>query len=138
VRTVSYRPLLLSLAINPQHASYELLLAGKAWTVSVLRENQIEWARRFGTQSAQGANKMRGVNWASTRCGMPYVDQALAYFDCKLVANHAAGDHRIVLGNVVGGAVLALEAGAKPLIYADTGNLDGSAALYPAGFTDSR
>jgi hypothetical protein len=37
-----------------------------------------------------------------------------------------------VLGHVVGGRVLA--AGTEPMRYADTGNLDGSAALYPATF----
>jgi flavin reductase (DIM6/NTAB) family NADH-FMN oxidoreductase RutF len=135
ITQVSYQPLLLSLAINPEHASYKLLLAGKGWTVSVLRRDQIEWARRFGIQSPQGVDKMQGVKWESAGSGAPFLKEALAYFECRLVAEHAAGDHRIVLGQVVAGAVLMPESNAKPLVYADTGNLDQSAPLYPTSFT---
>jgi flavin reductase (DIM6/NTAB) family NADH-FMN oxidoreductase RutF len=135
VTQVSYQPLLLAFAINPEHASYKLLLAGKAWTISVLHRDQIEWARRFGTPSAHGVDKMQGMQWGSTESGVPFLQQSLAYFDCRLEAEYAAGDHRILVGKVVAGAVLTSEANARPLIYADTGNLDQSAALYPVGFT---
>lgn len=131
---VSYRPLLLMLAINPAHASYKLLQAGKAWTVSVLRQDQIEWARRFGTHFSTPMDKMQGVAWSTAKSGRPYLQQALAYFDCKLTADHPAGDHRLVLGLVVAGAVLAPDSEAK-LISAETGNLDQSEALYPTHFT---
>jgi flavin reductase (DIM6/NTAB) family NADH-FMN oxidoreductase RutF len=131
----SYQPLLLSLAINPQHAAYQLLLAGNAWTVSVLGRDQIEWARRFGTGSAEGAEKMAGVKWGLAGSGAPYLEQALAYFDCRLIADHPGGDHRLLLGRVEGGAILRSDAESKPLIYADTGNLDKSAALYPSDFS---
>jgi flavin reductase (DIM6/NTAB) family NADH-FMN oxidoreductase RutF len=132
VAHVSYRPLLLSLAVNPQHASYELLLAGKAWTISVLSSDQIELARRFGTPSRSGTNKMDDVQWLTAGSGAPYLAQALAYFDCRLIGDFPAGDHRIVVGHVTQGSVLNAEATA--LIYAETDNLDQSAALYPASF----
>jgi flavin reductase (DIM6/NTAB) family NADH-FMN oxidoreductase RutF len=57
---------------------------------------------------------------------------ALAYLECLLVDRHPAGDHELVLGRVVGGRVLAPEA--LPMTYAETGNLDGSAGLYPSTF----
>jgi hypothetical protein len=37
-----------------------------------------------------------------------------------------------MLAEVVGGAILTEDV--LPMIYAETGNLDGSAALYPPGF----
>jgi flavin reductase (DIM6/NTAB) family NADH-FMN oxidoreductase RutF len=130
---ISYQPLLLSMAVNPQHASYRLLLAGKGWTVSVLGSDQIELARRFGT-GGQGWDKMTGVKWASASSGAPYLEHGIAYFDCRLTADYPAGDHRLVVGHVIGGAILSHETSTKPLIYADTGNLDKSAALYPHHF----
>jgi flavin reductase (DIM6/NTAB) family NADH-FMN oxidoreductase RutF len=57
---------------------------------------------------------------------------ATAYLECRVVGRHPAGDHELVLGQVVGGRVLAPEA--SPMSYAETGNLDGSAGLYPAHF----
>jgi hypothetical protein len=44
----------------------------------------------------------------------------------------AAGDHNLVLGQVIGGGILAENA--ELLSYADTGNLDGSAELHPPSF----
>jgi flavin reductase (DIM6/NTAB) family NADH-FMN oxidoreductase RutF len=134
VAQISYSPLLLALAINPQHASYGLLSASKAWTISVLGSGQIAEARHFGTHSLREGDKMQHVRWASAPSGLPFLEDALAYFDCRLVAEYEGGDHRIALGRVIGGAVLASGPKAKPLLYTDTGDLDGSAALYPNGF----
>lgn len=40
----SYKPLPISLAINPEHASYKLLVASGVWTISVLGSEQIALA----------------------------------------------------------------------------------------------
>lgn len=132
VAHVSYQPLLVSLAINPQHASYPLLCAGRAWTISVLRRDQIELARRFGSSARASSDKMSTIRWVTARSGAPYLERASAYFDCQLAAEFPAGDHRIVLGRVTDGAVLS--SAAAPLLYADTGDLDHSSVLYPLGF----
>jgi flavin reductase (DIM6/NTAB) family NADH-FMN oxidoreductase RutF len=131
VAQVSYRPLLLSLAINPHHAAYSLLTVGKTWTVNVLSENQIELARRFGTPPAL-TDKMLGMTWGTGKLGAPYLVASLAYFDCKFVADIGAGDHRIIIGQVIHGKILA--AHAQPLRYDQTGDMDGSSMLYPEGF----
>ena len=60
------------------------------------------------------------------------LEQALAYFDCELTASMRAGDHELVLGRVVEGRIL--DPGGAPLVYAETGDLDGSSTLYPAAF----
>jgi flavin reductase (DIM6/NTAB) family NADH-FMN oxidoreductase RutF len=129
VMQVSFDPLLLALSINPYNASYELLHRGGGFTVNVLKQGQLELARRFGTRSGRDINKLEGIGWKAGRTGAPILDQALAYFDCELAGRHRAGDHELVLGRVVDGEVL--DAGATPLTYAETGNMDGSAELYP-------
>jgi flavin reductase (DIM6/NTAB) family NADH-FMN oxidoreductase RutF len=134
VSQVSYRPLMLSLAINPDHASYGLMMAGRTWSINVLRDNQSELARRFGS-AAPGPSKMRGMTWGAGRLGAPFLISALAYFDCKLAAEYPAGDHRIIVGGVIGGRLLATHA--TPLVYADTADMDQSEKLYPAQFESS-
>jgi flavin reductase (DIM6/NTAB) family NADH-FMN oxidoreductase RutF len=135
IAQASYKPLVLSVAINPEHASYPLLRAGGTFTVSVLARNQMELARHFGTQTRHAVDKLQGVAWRPGRRGAPILEAALAYFDCVVVTEMPAGDHRIVLGRVVAGALL--DPGAEPLVYADTNDLDGSAALYPDHFPDA-
>jgi flavin reductase (DIM6/NTAB) family NADH-FMN oxidoreductase RutF len=132
VMQTSFDPLLLALSINSNNASYELLHTGGGFTVNVLKREQLELARLFGTRSGRNQDKLAGIRWRPGRTGAPILEQALAYFDCELSGRHRAGDHELVLGRVVEGKVL--DPGATPLSYADTGAMDGSADLYPTSF----
>ncbi|HEY9514725.1 MAG TPA: flavin reductase family protein, partial [Gemmatimonadaceae bacterium] len=84
VMQTSFDPLLLALGVNPQNASYSLLRASHAFTVSVLKRGQLELARRFGTRSGREQDKLAGIYWHPGRSGAPILDGALAYFDCEL------------------------------------------------------
>jgi flavin reductase (DIM6/NTAB) family NADH-FMN oxidoreductase RutF len=132
VMQASFDPLLLALSINSSNASYELLHAGGGFTVNVLEQGQLELARCFGTRSGRNEDKLAGIRWRPGRTGAPILEQALAYFDCELAGRHRAGDHELVLGRVADGKIL--DPGAAPLTYADTGDMDGSADLYPTSF----
>ena len=132
VMQASFDPLLLALSINPRHATYPLLRASGAFTVSVLKRGQLELARRFGTRSGREQDKLQGVRWHAGRSGAPVLDDALAYFDCVLAQHVPAGDHELVVGRVVAGRIL--EPDAVPMSYSDTGDMDGSSALYPPRF----
>ena len=129
---VSFEPLLLALGVNPAHASYPLLSAAGCFTVSVLRRGQLELARHFGTVSGRLVDKLAGQRWQAALGGAPVLTDAAAYLECRVIGRHVAGDHELVLGQVVGGRVLDPEA--TPMTYGETGNLDGSAALYPDAF----
>ena len=130
ITQVSFDPLLLVVSINPRHATYPILIASRAFTVSVLKAGQLELARRFGTRSGRDEDKLAGVGWHPARSGAPILNEALACFDCELTGSVPAGDHELVVGRVVAGAVL--DPNAKPMLYAVTGDLDGSGALSPA------
>ena len=132
VMQVSYEPLLLALSINPNHASYPILQGSGVFAVSVLGRGSTELVRRFGTASGRDDDKLAGVAWHPVPSGAPVLDEALAYFDCVLTATLPAGDHAIVVGRVAGGRIL--DRTADPMLYAETGDVDGSSALYPATF----
>jgi flavin reductase (DIM6/NTAB) family NADH-FMN oxidoreductase RutF len=125
----SFDPLMLAISINPDNASYELLHASGGFTVNVLKQGQLELARRLGTRSGRDGDKLAGLRFHPGRLGSPILDEALAYFECELMGRTRAGDHELVLGRVVDGKVL--DPGASPLTYADTGDMDGSEALFP-------
>ena len=61
IMQVSFDPLFLALSVNPHNATYELLRASRAFTVSVLKAGQLDVARRFGTQSGRDHDKLAGV-----------------------------------------------------------------------------
>jgi flavin reductase (DIM6/NTAB) family NADH-FMN oxidoreductase RutF len=130
VMQVSFDPLLLALSINPHNASYRLLHAGGGFTVNVLRREQLDLARLLGTRSGRDEDKLAGILWRPGRSGAPIFQEALAYFDCELAGRMPAGDHEVVLGRVTDGQLL--DRRSAPLTYADTGEMDGSSALYPS------
>lgn len=132
VMQTSFDPLLLALSINPEHFSYPLLHAGEGFTVNVLKQGQQELARRFGTRSGRDENKLAGIRWHPGRTGAPILEDALAYFDCELSGEMGAGDHELTLGRVTDGRLL--DPSSAPLVYGDTGDMDGSSALYPRKF----
>lgn len=131
---VSFDPLLVAVSINPGNATWALIERSRRFTINVLESTQHGLARHFGLQSGRRVNKFAGVPTIAT-AGPPILADALAWLDCRLDHQTAAGDHVVVLAHVVGGDVLNFNA--MPLRYVDTGDMDGSESLYPAAFGGS-
>ncbi len=125
VMQVSFDPPLLAISINPEHYSYSLLQAGGVCTVNVLAQEQAHIAEHFGRSDVK--DKMAGFNWQQGLSTAPVLSESLAYFDCQVSHYTDAGDHKIVVCNVIAGAILNQS---SPLLYLQTGNMDGSDALY--------
>jgi flavin reductase (DIM6/NTAB) family NADH-FMN oxidoreductase RutF len=124
VMQVSFNPLLLAISINPEHYSYQLLQAGRVCTVNVLGQDQYAVAEHFG-RSAN--DKMAGFQWQKDKTGAPILSESLAYFDCQVSHYTDAGDHKIAICKVI--AAAKLNEG-RPLLYSQTGDMDGSSKLY--------
>jgi flavin reductase (DIM6/NTAB) family NADH-FMN oxidoreductase RutF len=127
VMQVSYDPLLLALSINPTHSSYRLLKEGRSFSVNVLKKGQLDLADHYG-QPAR-ADKMASTDWTIDRTSLPLLRAALAWFECRVVSEHPAGDHVIVVGRVIDGKLVDSEA--DPMLYRETGAMDGASSLYP-------
>jgi flavin reductase (DIM6/NTAB) family NADH-FMN oxidoreductase RutF len=132
VMQASFDPPMLAVSVHPGNASYAILERSAGFAVSLLREGQLEVARAFGTVSGRDRDKLAGTRWRPGRTGAPILEDALAFFDCARGASLPAGDHVLVVGRVVDGAIL--HPGAAPLRYDETGELDGSRRLYPPSF----
>jgi len=127
---VSFKPVIVAVAVGLEHVSRELLQAGRAFTINVLKRDQIAIASHFGTVSGRDANKLAEMRWRPGLSGAPVLLDALAYIECELANLVASGDHELALGRVVDGSVFAPEE--QPLLYRDTHNLDGARELHPA------
>lgn len=133
ITQVSFDPLLIALSINPGHASYPLLRATHAFTLNILPAGRIDLAKHYGTVSGRDTDKLQGQPWKPSGRGCPILADALAVLECEAMAEHPAGDHALIVARVTGGELFS--PAAEPLGYRATGNLDGSAALYPSTFT---
>jgi len=92
------------LSINPQYLSYGLLKQSRAFSVNVLKKGQLELAAHFGGPAR--ADKLALTEWTTGRTGVPLLREALAWFECQLVGELPAGDHVLMLGNVIDGKLL--------------------------------
>ncbi len=124
VMQVSFKPPLLAISINPEHYSYQLLLASGACTVNVLGEEQLAIVEHFGRSDR---DKMTSFQWQVGTTGAPILSTSLAYFDCQVSHYTDAGDHKIVICNVV--AAASLNKG-RPILYRQTNDMDASCNLY--------
>jgi flavin reductase (DIM6/NTAB) family NADH-FMN oxidoreductase RutF len=130
VMHVSFNPLILALSINPNHSSYAMLQKSKVFSVNVLGKDQLDLAEHFGKPST--SDKLVDIDWHCDQTGAPILDHALAYFECEVSHDCEAGDHMIIIGRVVNGAVINPDA--LPLLYRDTEEMNGSARLFPDAF----
>ena len=70
---------------------------------------------------------MAGYLWKQTETQAPALADSLAYFDCRVDHYSDAGDHKLVVCQVIDAAILNE---GSPMLYASTGDMDKSSDLY--------
>lgn len=67
------------------------------FAVHIMAEDQQDLAMRF----ARNADDFSGQDWQPSADGVPLLNGTLACFECKHFATHPAGDHSIVVGEIL-------------------------------------
>ena len=95
--SVSLEPPLI--AFSPSRTSLTWCRMRKAgrFAVNVLGKQHEFFAWRA---AVPGADRFSELDWEPSDSGTPLVFDALAAFECEIVAEHPAGDHSIVVGEV--------------------------------------
>src|SRR6478752_10264312 len=103
--SVSLDPPLVSVCLDRRLYSHGLISAGGVFGVNVLAKDQAEVARRFAgmVPGLAVADRFDGENWTTADTGVPLLDSALGWLDCKVVHEYPGGDHTIFVGEVVAG-----------------------------------
>ncbi len=100
--SVSLAPPLVAVAPQKSSTSWPRIEAGSVFCANVLCEGQEELARRFATSAATGIEKFNGVPWVpAPATGAPLLDGVAAWIDCRIHDRFDAGDHLLVLGEVL-------------------------------------
>ena len=94
-------------------ASYPKIRQAGRFVVNILSGEQAGISNQF---ARKGTDKWHAVEWQQSPLGNPIIAGSLHWLDCKIHAEHAAGDHLIVIGEV---KALSLQATAvtQPLLY---------------------
>lgn len=95
--SVSMDPPLVSFSVMASSLSYPTIRRAGRFAVNILTGEQVAISNQFAQRSA---DKWQGVEQHRSPLGNPVIAGCLHWFDCEIHAEHAAGDHIIVIGEV--------------------------------------
>ncbi len=114
--SVSLEPVLVLFCAEKVARFHAAVLETGTWAVSVLAQGQEEVSRRFAVRGRPLEDQLAGVpHRPGDLTGSALLDGALGAFECRTVSTHDAGDHTVVVGEVLGVSVPDPEA--APLLY---------------------
>ena len=96
--SVSLQPPLVSFCAARSSLTWSRMRRARRFVVNVLARQHERFAIRA---TPAGADRFVGLNWELGGGGAPVLTDALATLECEIVAEHPAGDHWIVVGQVV-------------------------------------
>ena len=100
--SVSLDPMLVLICLDETSRGADLIERTGAFAVNVLSTGQQDLSSRFADRHRPAGPAMfDGVLFEPGATGCPVLADATASFDCLLRQTHHAGDHLIVLGEVV-------------------------------------
>ncbi len=105
----------LLICVGKQSATRELILASKAFGLSMLTQEQLDIARVFGAQSSRKVDKFKDVAYHTGETGSPLLDACAATFDCKVVNVYDYESKKLIVGQIV--AIERLQEKDEPFIY---------------------
>ncbi len=115
VSQVSFQPLLLMVSIAPARYTHGLIKESGYFAVNTLKKDQEHLAQLFGFKSGRKFNKFENIQYFDAPNGSPVLNEAMAFFECKLIDTFKAGDHNLFIGDVVEAKLLTIEE--EPLIF---------------------
>jgi flavin reductase (DIM6/NTAB) family NADH-FMN oxidoreductase RutF len=89
---------------------YACFEQSKVFAVNFLAEDQEQLSTRFATK---GIEKFEGVPIRQGSIGVPLLEGAIGFIECKLVNGYEGGDHTIYVGEVQAASA----SGERPLLF---------------------
>ncbi len=110
--SVSLEPPLLSWCLANESQLYEEISGTKSFSVNVLQAGQVDLSNRM---SMPGDHIFADDEWYEGAHGGIFINDALAHFDCRVHDTAEAGDHLILIGEIMQAKIS--NQGAAPLLY---------------------
>ncbi len=86
--------------------THELISNSGAFTVHLLRKDQLELVKNFGFYTGRERKKFKGVPYRLGITGSPILNDAHSYAECKIINAMDGGDMTAFLANVIDGGIL--------------------------------
>ncbi len=113
----SMKPPRVMLGVRAGTHSLELIKAGKVFSVNFLPKTEKKILEQFFKPTPADGNRFGDVHYQLKKAGVPVLDKAVGYLECEVKHVYEAGDHFIVVGEVLEAEILKDE---SPLVMGDT------------------
>ena len=98
--SLSLEPPLVGIALRRHAALHELLREAGAFALSILGSGQEHLAQHFA-RGVPPIGLWTGIETRDGELGAPLIEGAFGWVECRLAAEHPAGDHTLFVGEVV-------------------------------------
>lgn len=115
---VSFDPPIVAVSIENDSTSLPMLMASGLFAVNVFAAGDRELAGALGKPRARAGDKLAGVPHTSSANGLPILDAALGYVECRVLGHLVTGDSTLLAGEVIAAGLLAQ---GEPLTMRDAG-----------------
>lgn len=103
VAQVCELPPCVAVAMRDDRYTHDVVLESATFSLSILRDDQVDVATHFGETSGEYHDKLHGVPYGQSPNGSPVLLDCMAYLDCKVLDTARAGDHTVFIGEVMAG-----------------------------------
>ena len=114
IQQAAFEPPSITIAMNRQRPLLTLLEPGRGIGVNILGRGQAALYDRFERGFSLDEDPFVGVEITTAVTGAPLLREAFAYVDCRIRAMLDAGDHMVILAEVLAGAV---QQSGEPMTY---------------------
>ena len=101
VTQASFGPPLVAIGVKADSHGRKHLASGAAFGLCMLGKNQKDLAYTFFKPTVVEDGKLSGQPYHEGSTGAPILDNAIASIECKVVSVVEAGDHHVVVAEVV-------------------------------------
>jgi 3-hydroxy-9,10-secoandrosta-1,3,5(10)-triene-9,17-dione monooxygenase reductase component len=114
IQQAAFEPPAITIAMNKRRPLLSLLEPGCGMGVNILGRRQAPLYARFEAGFALEDDPFVGLEIDTAVTGAPLLREAFAYLDCRVRTMLDAGDHMVILAEVVAGAV---QQAGEPMTY---------------------
>lgn len=116
----AFEPPMVAIAVENTSKTIGMIRDAHHFAVNVLHQGQRDLAGKLGRSSDQVPQKLKGVRTKpAPGAKTPVLADGLGWLECRMIATLPAGDHTIVLGEVIEAGIE--QEGTQPLTLQDAG-----------------
>lgn len=113
----SMKPPRVMLGVRHGTQSLDMIRQGKVFSVNWLSKEDKKILEQFFKPAPSSGDRFGELTYKLFKTGTPVLDRALSFIECEVAHIHDAGDHSVVIGEVVNAEV---RNGEPPLVMGDT------------------